>query len=331
MLREQQGMPGGDAPTEGRTAVEAMLVAALAVALMAFALVVRGYRRELRRMARFLRTRPPESNQRLTVQTTLPGTSELAAAVNGQLDRQAEEGRAQHRAEQEFQRNLASLSHDIRTPLTGAKGYLQLAAAENDDASERARCLGLAQSRLNAMQTLLDQLFDYCRSLDAAREPVREPVDALAVLSEVLAGHFPEFAERGWEPALDWQDPALPLMGDREALSRIFENLVANALRYGTGDFTVTQRGRRLVFGNDMAATDAASLDAERLFDRFYRGDAARSESGAGLGLSVVRNLATSLDAQVSAAVLRPEPQLARADAPAQPTVARFEITLVLP
>ena len=106
----------------------------LAVVLAGFAGLVAGAGivwlacgREVRRMARFLRERDVHSNARLTVEAPGRSFAELASAVNGQLDAAQEERVAARRQQQEFQRDLASLSHDIRTPLMGAKGYLRLA------------------------------------------------------------------------------------------------------------------------------------------------------------------------------------------------------------
>ena len=99
-------------------------LACLAVGAGAAALL---FRRELRRMARFLRGRDARSNARMTVEAPGRAFAELAEAVNAQLDAAQRERLEGQRRQQEFQRDLSSLSHDIRTPLMGAKGYLRLA------------------------------------------------------------------------------------------------------------------------------------------------------------------------------------------------------------
>ena len=114
--------------------------------------------RELRRMARFLRGREARSNARMTVEAPGRAFAELAWAVNAQLDAAQQERLDGQRRQQEFQRDLASLSHDIRTPLMGAKGYLRLAQDEGDEAG-RTRRLAAAEARLDDMGALLDQLF----------------------------------------------------------------------------------------------------------------------------------------------------------------------------
>ena len=217
------------------------------------------YGHELRRMARFLRARDGRSNSRLTTEMPGPGFADLARAVNGTLD--AADQRERERAAE--QRHLASLSHDIRTPLMGAKGYVSL-AAEEPDGARRAHYLQAAEARLADMEGLLDALFAYARATDAAAELDMRPLVVLPVLAKVLAGQFPAFEERGWEPLVDFPDESLVVEADSEALARMFENLVSNALRYGTSAPSIVQRGRTLTFSNKVP--DPTAIDVSRLF-----------------------------------------------------------------
>ena len=256
------------------------------------------FRRELCRMARFLRGRDVRSNVRMTVE--LPGRAfaELAEAVNAQLDAAQRERLEGQRRQQEFQRDLSSLSHDIRTPLMGAKGYLRLAQDEGDEAG-RARRLAAAEARLDDMGALLDQLFAYAQANDPDLAFDLAPVAVLPALADVLVGQFPAFERRGWEPRVDFEDEALSVDADADALARIFENLVANALRHGSGPLAVGQRGACVTFANEVP--DPAALDPERLFERFYRADDARSAAGSGLGLAVSASLAAAMNMRLSA------------------------------
>lgn len=256
--------------------------------------------RELRRMARFLRGREARSNARMTVQVPGRAFAELAEAVNAQLDAAQQERLDGQRRQQEFQRDLASLSHDIRTPLMGAKGYLRLAQDESDEAG-RARRLTAAEARLDDMGALLDQLFAYAQANDPDLALDLVPVAVLPALADVLVGQFPAFERRGWEPRVDFEDEALSVDADAEALARIFENLVANALHHGSGPLAVEQRGARVTFANEVP--DPAALDPERLFERFYRADDARSAVGSGLGLAVSASLAAAMGMRLSARV----------------------------
>ena len=264
------------------------------------------YEKELRRMARFLRQRPVRSNERLTVERPGRGFADMASAVNEQLDAMRDERVEGWRRQQEFQRDLASLSHDVRTPLMGAKGYLRLAQDDGDEAA-RMRRLDAAVERLDDMEGLVDQLFAYARANDPDLELHLRSVAVLPVLAGVLTGHFPAFDQRGWEPEVRFEDEALKADADEAALNRIFENLVGNMLRHGSAAPRIEQRGRVVTFSNEV--DDPAGIEVDRLFDRFYRADASRSASGSGLGLAVAAGLAQALsmrmDAQLDGRTLR--------------------------
>ena len=261
------------------------------------------YEKELRRMARFLRQRPARSNERLTVERPGRGFADMASAVNEQLDAMRDERVEGWRRQQEYQRDLASLSHDVRTPLMGAKGYLRLAR----DEAARMRRLDAAVERLDDMEGLVDQLFAYARANDPDLELHLRSVAVLPVLAGVLTGHFPAFDQRGWEPEVRFEDEALKADADEAALNRIFENLVGNMLRHGSAAPRIEQRGRVVTFSNEV--DDPAGIEVDRLFDRFYRADASRSASGSGLGLAVAAGLAQAMsmrmDAQLDGRTLR--------------------------
>lgn len=279
-----------------------VVLAGLACGVVGVALAALVYERQLRRLARSLRERDAHSNTRLTVEAPGRGFAELAAAVNGQLDAAQKERVEALRRQREFQRDLASLSHDVRTPLMGAKGYVRLAqdARERPDGEEAvARHLAAAEARLDDMGALLDQLFAYAQASDPDLALDLRPVRVLPLLADVLVGHYPAFDERGWEPQVDFEDEALATDADAEALARILENLVGNALRHGASTLAVRQRGRVVTFANEVA--DPSALDMTRLFERFYRADASRSASGAGLGLAVSASLAEAMGMRLSA------------------------------
>lgn len=293
---------------EGLHMVEGiMLVAMLALGMgLGAVFVIACYVTELGRQARFLARRERLSNARLTCGSRLPGMVGMVDAVNAEIDASDAERVEALRAADEFSRGLSALSHDVRTPLTGARGYLQLAREEADPARKDEQ-LAAADARLAAMSGLLDELFSYARAADPDTPLELGSVALRPVLEQVLLGHYPEFEARGWEPALDCEDVSVE--ANAEALARIVENLVVNALRHGSGPLAVRARpagekdnekdGVVVEFSNPVA--DPSAIDADRLFERFYQADASRSTVGSGLGLSVAAKLATAQGMDLSA------------------------------
>lgn len=282
-----------------------VLAIALFVIGLGMGLLLAGarYLGELRRIARFLRERDPQSNMRVTAGGA-PGVTDLADAVNAELDRGAQAHVEALRHQQEFQRDLSALSHDIRTPLMGAKGYLQLARDEADP-DQRERHLDAAAARIDATTELLDQLFAYTKSTDPDLALTVEPVALKPFVEEILLGQYPAFEGLGWEPQVVFEDDALTVDADRDALARVLTNLVVNALRHGSAAprISAEREGDRVLLIVSNAVANPGSIDAARLFDRFYQADATRAAAGSGLGLAICANLARAMGMDIAAEV----------------------------
>ncbi|WP_261428631.1 sensor histidine kinase [Xiamenia xianingshaonis] len=297
------------------------------------------YERELARMARFVRQRDRLSNQPLAVSLPGPGVVRVADAVNAEVDVARVERQAARQEQQAFQRDLAGFAHDIRTPLAGARGFVQLAcddlaageaaverlgeaaagagaasaagaageAADAGAADARAasvrRYLAAATRRLDDMNGLLDALYVYTQAIDPDRTLHLEPIALQPALAQVLVDRFADFEAQGRAVHLSFEDQSAEILADREALARIFSNVVENALRHGRGDVDIDQRGRELRFSNAVDPAVASVIDAGRLFERFYRADPSRTTPGAGLGLASAKSLADSMGLALAASV----------------------------
>lgn len=276
----------------------AAAVALLALAVVVLAVQLARSERELRSIARFLVDRDTLSNTRVTVSVHTRGFVRLGQAINRQIDRHQGERIAAEENKRDLRRGLTYLSHDIRTPLSGAQGYAQLLADEQDE-TERARYLDVVERRLDDVSGLLDQLYAYAQVQDPDYRIERERVDVSQVLVESLASLYTPFKERGWTPDIQLADEPLIALSDGDSLGRIFRNLVVNALRYGSEAPRIVQEGTAITFSNRVA--DPEAIDAERLFERFYQGDAARAGEGSGLGLAIVAQLAKALNIKLAA------------------------------
>lgn len=280
----------------------AAAVALLALAVVVLAVQLARSERELRSIARFLVDRDTLSNTRVTVSVHTRGFVRLGQAINRQIDRHQGERIAAEENKRDLRRGLTYLSHDIRTPLSGAQGYAQLLADEQDE-TERARYLDVVERRLDDVSGLLDQLYAYAQVQDPDYRIERERVDVSQVLVESLASLYALFKERGWTPDIQLADEPLIALSDGDSLGRIFRNLVVNALRYGSEAPGIVQEGTAITFSNRVA--DPEAIDAERLFERFYQGDTARADEGSGLGLAIVAQLAKALDIKLAARLER--------------------------
>ncbi|HEX6422934.1 MAG TPA: HAMP domain-containing sensor histidine kinase [Acidimicrobiales bacterium] len=252
-----------------------------------------------------------------------PGTEmgRLSRALNAMLEqierafraREASETRAR-RSEERMRRFVADASHELRTPLTSIRGFAELhrqgAATEPEQVTH---LLGRIEDEATRMGRLVDDLLLLAR-LDQQRPLTRVPVDLVEVARSavetsraatpgreiVLVSHDGEAGGGEPEEATPGRQArdAVVVPGDEDRLRQVATNLLDNAVAYSPAGTPVTVRVARIQRnGHALAALEVVDRgqgltpeQAERVFERFYRTDAARSraQGGTGLGLSIV-------------------------------------------
>ena len=200
---------------------------------------------------------------------------------------------------------VANASHELKTPLTVIRAAAETILDEDLPAELRQHWLRSIEGNTVRLQRLVDDLLDLSRYESGAWSPEREPFSADLVAWSAWQELEAEAARRGVDFQVLGGGEGL---GDEAAVYQIFRNLFENALRYvpeGTGRITVEvgAAGDHLVVAvkDNGAGIPAAALP--RIFERFYRVDAARSreEGGTGLGLAIVRHLVSSMGGDVAA------------------------------
>ncbi len=216
------------------------------------------------------------------------------------LARQASEATAR-RSEEKMRRFVADASHELRTPLTSIRGFAELhRQGAVTDPAEVSRLLNRIEDEAKRMGLLVDDLLLLAR-LDQQRPFERGPVDlrVLAIDAVEAARAMAPDREIALElPMDDEADGDLVVAGDEPRLRQVLSNLLDNALAYSPADAPIAVLGGRTRRdGRDLAFVQVRDRgpglipeQAERVFERFYRTDRARSRAhgGTGLGLSIV-------------------------------------------
>ena len=218
-------------------------------------------------------------------------------------------------AREHEERLLANLRHDLRTPLTVIGGFATAIAdgtARGPEAIKAARTIGDEATRLEHLVAELDTM-ERLRSGSGALRP--ETIDAGTLLDQTVERFRTRAAGRGVDlTVVAGAAPVeadLVFSADRVAVDRILGNLVENALAVVPspgGHIWLEARGSAdwmtLLVSDDGPGFPAGGTD--RVFDRFYRGDPARSGPGSGLGLAIVRELARAHGGEAQAESLAP-------------------------
>ena len=197
----------------------------------------------------------------------------------------------------ELKNAVLNISHDLRTPLTAVCGYLDLLEEEEMPKTAK-RYLAVIRNRTEAMARLTEELFQYSVVLSSEDKLKKEPVVINSILEESIAAYYVSLKERGIAPKVQIPEQKIVRMLDRSALSRIFSNLLQNAVKYSGGDLdiTLTEEGE-IIFAN--TAPGLTKVQAGRLFDRFYTVETAGKSTG--LGLSISKVLVLQMDGNIDA------------------------------
>ncbi|MGF7047658.1 signal transduction histidine kinase [Paenibacillus sp. DS2015] len=203
------------------------------------------------------------------------------------------------REERRFKELIANISHDLRTPLTAIKGYQQLMAKGGLTAKQQEK-LQVAQKHADELGILIEHFFEYSYLVSAESEFSPSRINVTNLVMECLATEVPTFEERGL--TVHFQEaPQVFVIADYEMTMRIMHNLIRNCVTHAAGDLTVNvSMGESVVVSFKNLLENAAEIDVDRLFDRFYTGDRARRKS-TGLGLSIVKLLTEKMGGRVGA------------------------------
>ncbi|WP_300810154.1 HAMP domain-containing sensor histidine kinase [uncultured Acetatifactor sp.] len=232
----------------------------------------------------------------------------LCAVINEmsvQLREKEEREKRQQRSKDEL---ITNVSHDLRSPLTSIIGYVELLKETGPEDRQRfAEYIEVVERRLTGLNGLINELFEYTKLNSADQLPDMEKRDVLELLRHILYEYKVLMEAEGL--TLSWQLEAESHMAhiNTRQMVRVFQNLLDNARRYAhrADPVTVTaQDTGRLHICITNRVADPHGIEPDRIFERFYCGDRARSApQSSGLGLAIVKRIVELHGGQVDASL----------------------------
>lgn len=273
-----------------------LAVIVLAVRLYQYKQQIKGF------TAAVKKRRDLEYNQPVTVDYFNRDILALAEALNAYTDIQ--KSLALQYADDRRQLNnvIAGISHDFRTPLTAANGYMQLLAKGGNLSDKDKEYLDIAMKKITYLKLLSDDFFEIS-ALEAKGEDLEiSRINLGNFLSECILQQHGWMEQQGLQTDFVLPEEDVFLETSEHYLKRMVENLFSNVRKYVksyVGMQAVCEKEQVVVImENDLR--DEADFDVSRVFEPFYRGGA-RSNEGSGLGLYVVKCLADRLGYEVQA------------------------------
>lgn len=224
-----------------------------------------------------------DTNLLLTTSSGDKSIKSLVDSLNKELKKLLSIKREYSKGVFDVKNSAENIAHDIRTPLTVIKGYVDL-LEEEDLSEEGKKCLEIIKGRTRYMKEMTDELF---LSLSMKSRGVLSlfDIDAKSVLEEALVSFYNEFKKKGMTPSIITPNDKVILKADSKAIYRVYSNIISNALKYGEGEFNVQMDEKgNITFSN--YAPNMDSVEANKLLDRYYTISDAKASSGIGLSIS---------------------------------------------
>ena len=237
-----------------------------------------------------------DTNNLITISSKDKEMRRLADGLNRRLKELRREQLRYINGDRELKDAVTNISHDLRTPLTAIMGYIEI--MKDIPKSEKLKqYLGIIKGRTEAMKKLTEELFSYSVVLSGSDGRAQE-TDINKLLEDSIMGYYGAMTDKGIKPRVDITEQKITRCIDPNSLSRVFSNLINNALKYSGGDLEITLREPCVIcFSN--TARELTSTQVEKLFDRFYTVENAAISTG--LGLSIARTLVEQMGGSIDA------------------------------
>lgn len=229
--------------------------------------------------------------------------ADLAEVINNLIKYNRETMVEAKRLNQSFRESITSISHDLRTPLTTASGYIGMIKDSSIPWEERLEYIEIIEERQEMVRRLLDQLFYYAR-MEAGKILWREKdIELHKLLMEILAMYYNDFEAKNVEPDIQIEECKMMIRGDEDGMKRVFANIINNGLIHGQGSYQVklitVGNGYEFSFAN--ASEELEEEELTMIFQRFYCKDMSRTGKNTGLGLAIAKELVERMNGEIRA------------------------------
>lgn len=196
---------------------------------------------------------------------------------------------------------MTNISHDLRTPLTSALGYIDIILKSDLSEEEKKRDLITIEKRLRRLEELISSFFEFSKIISINKRPTLEKINLTSVLEESVIAFYDDYKKNNREILLDCNQRKIIINSNKLLLTRIFENLIGNAYKHSNSDLSIKveiANKVKIIFSNELLDDD---VDVGKIFDEFYTVDISRTKEGTGLGLAIAKEFTRQLNGKIYA------------------------------
>lgn len=228
-----------------------------------------------------------DSNRLITISTNNINLKKLANNLNLYIYEFRKQEKKYKNGNQELQKSITNISHDLRTPLTAIKGYIDLIEKDNLN-KKQSNYLKIISDKVDILTTLTEQLYDYSKCLDLKDKIKKEKVCINDILEDVLVSYYELFKQKNITPKILIVEKKIFKYLDKNMFVRVLENIISNALKYSEDNFEVNLLDNgKIIISNKTKSLNITNVN--KIFNRYYTLQTGSKPSG--LGLSIAKQL----------------------------------------
>ena len=174
---------------------------------------------------------------------------------------------------------------------------------DSEKLEDRQRYLSVIEERIDSLKEMLEELFTYTRLKNETYNLELKELYFERILKETIFSYYDEWEKRGIEPDIQIEETSMKMLGNEQGLKRVVRNIIKNELDHGQSQICIALRrdGQEAVCLFRNKTERPGDINPDRVFERFYKADQARSKSSAGLGLSIAKEFTTRMNGQIKA------------------------------
>ena len=234
--------------------------------------------------SKILRT---DTNNTIAISSSDKDIKNLTINLNNNLSELRGQKLQYKNGNQELKKIITNISHDLRTPLTAIKGYVDLIEQEKLSNNQK-KYLKVIQKKSNELTELTGQLFEYTKLMDIDVKIKKEECCINEILEETLVSYYSIFKEQNIIPNISICSTKVYKIVNKISIIRVFENILSNVIKYSNGDLKVEmQENGTITFSNKATSLDETTV--QKIFDRYFSVENAKESTG--IGLSIAKQL----------------------------------------
>ena len=238
-----------------------------------------------------------DTNNLITTSTNNKSLNSIASILNYHLKEIRKQELEYKLGNKEIRQSITDISHDLRTPLTSIRGYLDL-LKKTKSIKKQKEYIEIIDERVDNLINLTEQLFDYSKALDTKDKLVKENICINDILEETIISYYALFKKNNINPNINISKHKVYRNLDKFMLTRIFENILSNSIKYTDKELNITlEQNGKIIFSNQTNNLDKVSI--AKIFDRYYTVENAKKKSG--IGLSIAKQLVELNNGTISA------------------------------